>query len=53
MAHKEHEKKEHMGGKSNKMRHGGMGKKEAGFGSKLGKSHGGGKMGKMIEGPHK
>lgn len=42
-------KAEHMGGKSGKAR-GHMGKKQAGFGAKLGK----GRMGKAgIEGPHK
>jgi len=41
---------EHMGGKHHSGKHHGMGKKEAGFGSKLGKHH----MGKAkMEGPHK
>jgi hypothetical protein len=47
---KEHGKREeHMGGKHSHGKHHGMGKKEAGFGAKLGKSHG--KSG--LEGPHK
>lgn len=47
---KEHEeKKEHsMGKKNHGAKHMGMGKKEAGFGAKLGKH----KMGKGPEGPH-
>ena len=54
MAHLEKEKhemkrEEHMGGKHSSKHHG-MGKKEHGFGGKLGK----GKMGKSgLEGPHK
>lgn len=44
---RQEERKEHMGGKRHKMHHG-MGKKEHGFGAKLGKHKGGLKM----EGPH-
>ncbi len=39
----------HMGGKSSHGKSGGLGKKEAGFGAKLGKMKG--KSG--LEGPHK
>lgn len=48
---KEHEEKKehHMGGKS-RGKHHGMGRKEHGFGAKLGKMHKGSE--KMIEGPH-
>lgn len=48
--HKEHESKhESMGGKHHEGKRHGMGKKESGFGAKLGKHH----MGKAkMEGPH-
>jgi hypothetical protein len=49
---KEKHEGHHMGAKHGGGKHHGMGKKEMGFGAKLGKEHGKGHMGKGIEGPH-